>query len=99
MATACKPAEEAPTLETFGHRPEWRDVGQCGMPDCQCRDHEEQLVCARCQTARYRSYWTTCLGADGEEHQVYGSWLLRIEPIAWPCTTAVVLGLAVPETA
>lgn len=79
--------------ETFGHEPEWRDVGSCGMGACNCPDHYDEQVCARCVVVRYESSWSTCIDELGDEHRVYGSWLVARTPVPWPCTTAVVLGL------
>jgi hypothetical protein len=94
----CVPAEQClfPPLygNHFGHRPEWADVGSCGLVGCWCPQHEDRLVCARCVVRRYESSWVSCFGADGDEHRVYGSWLVELKRVPWPCTTAVVLGLA-----
>jgi hypothetical protein len=99
---ACIPGSDAALAvssceEDFGHQPEWADVGTCRMPNCQCPSHEDREVCARCIITRYKSYWATCFDEHGNEHRIYGSWLTARQPVTWPCTTAVILGLAPRE--
>jgi hypothetical protein len=83
--------------DDYGHQPEWADVGTCRMPNCQCPGHEDREVCARCIITSYKSYWATCFDEHGNEHRIYGSWLTARQPVTWPCTTAVILGLAPRE--
>jgi hypothetical protein len=85
--------------ETFGHEPDWQDTGSCRIGNCNCPDHHDEQVCARCTVARYESSWATCFDEQGNERQVYGSWLVAFQPVRWPCATAVVLGLAHREAA
>lgn len=74
--------------ETFGHEPVTaEDVFLGEMSD-------DPPVCARCwRTVRTWSSWTT--GYDERAGvQWENGWITYQDRVAWPCTTAQILGLA-----
>lgn len=86
-------AAPEPSSETFGHEPVVMDIGSCGMGGCQCPGHDDAEVCARCVIVEYETRTELVTDGHGNDQPVHDRWVVRRDPVLWPCTSAIVLGL------
>jgi hypothetical protein len=75
------PTELGASAEDFGHEP------VLGPPDYRGR----KTVCARCRVVNVIAHRASQWDEDGYTRTV------DHDPVAWPCTSAIVLGLATPS--
>lgn len=84
----------SPSEHDYGHEPTYMDLGSCGMGGCQCPGHYDAEVCARCVIVEYETSEQLVTDEHGNDQYVHGRWVIRRDPVLWPCTSAIVLGLA-----
>jgi hypothetical protein len=82
----------APAANDFGHRPILINQGMCG--GCERCPDEEREVCARCHTVTREWGLVWQFDENDEPTSLVPGWNYEGHTTDWPCSTAVVLGLA-----
>lgn len=85
--------DDTQTSETFGHEPVSTDVDYWGETT------DDPPVCGRCSRT-VRALTPVIVDVDMQGRRVTEEqWITYPESVRWPCTSAIVLGLAPRRTA
>jgi hypothetical protein len=85
------PTELGPSAEDFGHQPVSNDVDYWG------ETNDDPPVCARCKVT-IRALTPVIVDVDRYGRRITEEqWVSYEEAVPWPCTSAIVLGLATPS--